>query len=547
MLHHVAVHDTSLVDYSVLNCLFDAQRRGKRQREDDEVPSTPAVDSRSYSASPSSLPVVSPDLVRDVLRQACRESAPCDRAIGALLGLVVGDAIGAPLEFLPCRTTSALDPHHHLRDRLTEEEGELCYVGEENRFQLQRGQWTDDSSMALCLADSLLLCSAGPSVATAAATTMLAALTTTPTTTTARHCFFNGGDCRIRFFHWWHHGYNNSFRYDAERRGASDGYGGTSVGLGGNISESLRSIAKLAKRKQQQQPAAGSDPSSLRTEVILRDTDVPPSFADGGGANDAGNGAIMRLASVAIRYHHPRDCVAAAAMHAAAASSRTTHRGEESVACCQFMTWFMRRAMQRPEDAEISLAAFVDETVGEFVSLLTASKVAEDASCTTTGSPPLGLVRDPTARRNLLAVLTSTAPSDKESCWVWRDDSNGASSQYPLRLQRTVKARGATYNGYPVSRGYFGSYAMDALAIALWALHRPNTTSFSDVILSVVNLLGDCDSTGAVAGQLAGAFFGSRALTDTAMGATMVRLVRQWDPRNEIELRAMMLFLMGDV
>jgi ADP-ribosyl-[dinitrogen reductase] hydrolase len=64
-----------------------------------------------------------------------------ERAIGALLGLAVGDALGTTLEF------SARDS----RPRLTDIEGG-------GPFHLQAGEWTDDTSMALALADSLLSC-----------------------------------------------------------------------------------------------------------------------------------------------------------------------------------------------------------------------------------------------------------------------------------------------------------------------------------------------------------------------------------------------------
>jgi len=62
-----------------------------------------------------------------------------DRAVGALLGLAVGDAIGTALEFRP------RDTYEPLTDM----------VGG-GPFKLQPGQWTDDTSMALCLADSLI-------------------------------------------------------------------------------------------------------------------------------------------------------------------------------------------------------------------------------------------------------------------------------------------------------------------------------------------------------------------------------------------------------
>lgn len=62
-----------------------------------------------------------------------------ERYRGALVGLAIGDAMGAPVEFkLPGSFTPVTE-----------------MVGG-GLFQLDPGQWTDDTSMALCLADSLI-------------------------------------------------------------------------------------------------------------------------------------------------------------------------------------------------------------------------------------------------------------------------------------------------------------------------------------------------------------------------------------------------------
>jgi ADP-ribosylglycohydrolase len=65
-----------------------------------------------------------------------------DRQRGALIGLAVGDALGAPVEFQPPQSFLAVTDYD--------------YGGP---FGLEPGQWTDDTSMALALADSL--CHAG--------------------------------------------------------------------------------------------------------------------------------------------------------------------------------------------------------------------------------------------------------------------------------------------------------------------------------------------------------------------------------------------------
>lgn len=63
------------------------------------------------------------------------------RAIASLLGLAVGDAVGTTLEFT----------RRDSRPPLTDMVGG-------GPFGLKPGEWTDDTSMALCLADSLIAC-----------------------------------------------------------------------------------------------------------------------------------------------------------------------------------------------------------------------------------------------------------------------------------------------------------------------------------------------------------------------------------------------------
>ena len=62
-----------------------------------------------------------------------------ERYRGCLLGLAVGDAVGTTLEFEPPGTFTPIDD----------------MVGG-GSFRLNPGQWTDDTAMALCLAESLI-------------------------------------------------------------------------------------------------------------------------------------------------------------------------------------------------------------------------------------------------------------------------------------------------------------------------------------------------------------------------------------------------------
>jgi len=64
-----------------------------------------------------------------------------ERYRGAMLGLAVGDALGTTLEFSPPGSFAPIDD----------------IIGD-GPFRLAPGAWTDDTSMALCLAESLIEC-----------------------------------------------------------------------------------------------------------------------------------------------------------------------------------------------------------------------------------------------------------------------------------------------------------------------------------------------------------------------------------------------------
>ena len=64
-----------------------------------------------------------------------------DNFKGSLLGLAIGDALGAPLEFTKPGTFQPINDFHGG-----------------GMFKLNAGEWTDDTSMALCLAESLARC-----------------------------------------------------------------------------------------------------------------------------------------------------------------------------------------------------------------------------------------------------------------------------------------------------------------------------------------------------------------------------------------------------
>jgi len=136
-----------------------------------------------------------------------------DRYRGAILGLAVGDALGTTLEF---KAPGTFKP---ITDMLGG-----------GPFGLEPGQWTDDTSMALCLAESLI-----------------------------EKRGFDPKDQMDRYCRWWREGYLSST--------------GTCFDIGVTVSKSLESYLRSG------QPFAGStDPFAAGNGSLMRLAPVPLAF-----------------------------------------------------------------------------------------------------------------------------------------------------------------------------------------------------------------------------------------------------------------------------
>ncbi|HEY1013652.1 MAG TPA: ADP-ribosylglycohydrolase family protein [Herpetosiphonaceae bacterium] len=277
-----------------------------------------------------------------------------ERYRGSLLGLAAGDAVGASVEFKPPGTFPPVT--------------DMLGGGP---FDLQPGQWTDDTSMALCLAESLVVCQG-----------------------------FDPADQLRRYARWLREGYLSST---------------------GRYFDSGRTVRGAISR-------------FLKTgEPYGGDTDEW----------SAGNGSLMRLAPVALRYAaQPR-----AAVEWAAASSRTTHGAPAAVDACRYFA-------------------------GLIVGALTGASKDE-----------------------LLAPLFAPFPG----CW----------EAAPLAAEVREVAEGSFKRRQPPEIEATG-YVIRSLEAALWAFC--NSSSFAEGCLLAVNLGYDADTTAAVYGQLAGAFYGEAAI-----------------------------------
>ena len=148
------------------------------------------------------------------------ETATRDRFRGSLLGLAAGDALGTTLEF---KRPGSFEPIVDM-------------VGG-GPHRLQPGQWTDDTSMALCLTTSLVECGG-----------------------------FDAADQMQRYVRWWREGYLSSTK--------------SYFDIGNTVS------AALSRFIEHGDPFAGStDPYSAGNGSLMRLAPVPMYFA--GDAADA--------------------------------------------------------------------------------------------------------------------------------------------------------------------------------------------------------------------------------------------------------------------
>jgi ADP-ribosyl-[dinitrogen reductase] hydrolase len=271
-----------------------------------------------------------------------------DRALGALLGLAVGDAVGTTLEF------KERDTYPLLTDM----------VGG-GPFILNSGQWTDDTAMALALADSLAACGG-----------------------------LEEQDLLARFSDWWRNG-----TYSCT---------GSCFDIGSTTAQAIR------RWEQTKADHCGST-----------------------NPHSAGNGSLMRLAPVAVRYWRDRPKL----RDAASRQSKSTHAAPEAVDAC---------------------VAYA------------------------------GMLADAIEGRSRSDVLAS-----------------GSGLAWAGGVDAVIKG---SWRGKRRDQVNASGYVVHALEAALWSVGR--SSSVERTILHAANLGQDADTTAAIAGQLAGALYGSSAIPE---------------------------------
>lgn len=284
-----------------------------------------------------------------------------DRRRGALIGLAVGDALGAAVEFM---SPGSFPPVTGYRGG--------------GPHRLNPGKWTDDTSMALALADS---------IATVG---------------------WDLNDQADRYVQWWKTG-----KYSVNGRCFDIG---------------------------------------ITTRSALGDFLAKKNALTSGSRSDraSGNGSIMRLAPVPIRFvdYYPNKIEELSRL--AEESSVPTHASEQCVSACRYLALVLA-ALIHGEDR--------DEVL---------SPQWKPLQC-------------------LIAIK-------------------------PLQPMIHEIALGSFRQKQPpVIQG--SGWVVKSLEASLWAFHDADT--FEEAVLKAVNLGDDTDTTGAICGQLAGAYWGESGISES--------------------------------
>ncbi|MFZ1730817.1 MAG: ADP-ribosylglycohydrolase family protein [Bacteroidota bacterium] len=304
-----------------------------------------------------------------------RDRRTSDNIKSAILGAVIGDALGVPYEFSSCEAMKKSPATGMIGN---------------GTYNQPVGTWSDDSSMLLCTAESL---SQG----------------------------YDLNDMAQRFLRWFDEGYMTP-------HGETFDYGITTA-------EALRALRR----------------------------GVSPLESGGSGENDNGNGSLMRILPIALRYHAaPR---AELLQHASDVSS-ITHAHPRSRLACGIYCLLVAELLNSSESDSEALRGMLRKTL----------------SALRTELP--GLVADSDMNEELSHFDRLLAPG---------------------------------FENLPESEISSGGYVLHTLEAAVWCVL--STESYEEAVLVAVNLGGDTDTTACVAGGLAGVVYGMEGIPETWLEA----------------------------
>ncbi|UJR10751.1 hypothetical protein I4U23_014939 [Adineta vaga] len=307
-----------------------------------------------------------------------------DRIQGSMIGMTIGDALGACVEFRP-REYLLEKPIHDLQGGGT--------------WGLRKGQFTDDTSMALCLANSLVA-----------------------------ERDFNLYNQLVRYKWWYKLGYMSST--------------GQCFDIGQATRESLDKFDHRQRTFAQQNHVDYKEMDSISDPKLLNAFDVYCSCPQ-----VAGNGALMRLAPVPLFFSQYPEY----AVEYSGRSGKITHGDIKAYDACRFYAALIVAALQGRSKDEILDGNFYSKYRSWF--------------------------------------------GTQELCPDIQRIADG-SYKKPGGYDDGIRGKG---------------YIVNALEAALWAFWADGN-SFTDGACKAVNLGDDTDTTAAIYGQLAGAYYGFKKL-----------------------------------
>lgn len=312
-----------------------------------------------------------------------RGSDKSSKIIGSLVGLAVGDALGAHVEFRP---------HDYiLANRVQSMQGG-------GTWGLKAGQWTDDTSMALCLASSLIT-----------------------------HHGYNPYDQLVRYKWWYQKGFLSA-------TGNCFDIGGTTRAA---LEEFLRRQNEIRARLQE------NNDDAIDRLSVQEAARINPSILKCGIRDKAGNGPLMRLAPIPLFYFRQP----ARAVQLAGDSAALTHDHPEAIDACRYYAALIVAAVSGVSKDELLNDRFYDTHISWF-------------------------------------------------------------NNQPLCPAVSAVARGSFKRPRGYDDGIRGAgYIVKSLEAALWAFWS-DKDSFKEGACNAVNLGDDTDTTAAIYGQLAGAYYG---------------------------------------
>ncbi len=94
-------------------------------------------------------------------------------------------------------------------------------------------------------------------------------------------------------------------------------------------------------------------------------------------------------------------------------------------------------------------------------------------------------------------------------------------AQFPLQSPKLAAIAQGSYQHKPETEIYGTGYVVQSLEAALWAFARSH--SFAEAILMAANLGNDADTTAAICGQVAGAYYGVSGIPPTWLARLSMR------------------------